>query len=84
MSTRIVDLLLDLSQDPFKAEQFRNDPESIIRQTNLDPSEGALLIDADTEAIGAYLAAAKKKKTAKKKKPNGNKVLRIPTNIPEV
>ncbi len=70
MSTRLIDVLIDLSQDPFKCEEFRNNPHRVLEGFDTAEEETALLIDGDTEAIGMYLAAKKKKKTppAKKKK----------------
>src|SRR5262245_32398095 len=72
MSTSVVDFLIELSQDPFRAEQFKTDPSSVIGSATIGREEIEALISADPSKIDGYLAVAKKK-TKKKpgpKKPN--------------
>ena len=82
MSSRVADLLIDLSKDPFKCEEFRTDPERFVGNGHFDETERAVLIAANEEAIVLHLAA--KKGTKKKGTKKNNKVLRTITDFPEV
>jgi hypothetical protein len=82
MATPLVDFLIDLSKDPFKCEQFKSDPQRFMKEAELEDAEAAVLIAGDEDAIGSTLARKKKKATKKTKK--NSKVLRIPTDLPEV
>lgn len=88
MSTRLTDVLITLSNDPFLAEEFKTNPSCLVGSTEISDDEKQLLIDGNPERIDTYLAAAKKKKKAqpqnKKKgtvtKPQNRKTL---TDLPE-
>jgi len=71
MSTSVVDFLIELSQDPFRAEAFKTDPSSVIGSATIGREEIEALTSADPSKIDGYLAVAKKK-TKKKgtKKPS--------------
>lgn len=79
MSEQLVSILTGLSNDPFKRQQFREDPEAFVTAAGVAGSDRQLLLDGDAAAIreqfGVYLASAssteskpKKKKSKKAKK----------------
>ncbi len=82
MSTQMNDLLIKLSQDPFLAEKFKDDPSGFLKAFDVDAGEAALLVNRDSAGLDRVLnvmgspngdkgkkpAKKKKKKPAKKKK----------------
>jgi hypothetical protein len=76
MSTRLTDVLITLSNDPFLAEEFKKNPSCVVGSTEISDDEKQLLIDGNPEKIDTYLAAAKKKK--KTKAQPQNKVVKSP------
>ena len=80
MSEQLVSILTDLSNDPFKRHQFREDPEAFVAAAGVEGLDRQLLLNGDAGAIreqfGVYLASAskteskpgKKSKSGKKKK----------------
>lgn len=81
MSEQLVSILTDLSSDPFKRHQFREDPEAFLTAAGLEGIDRQLVLDGDAagirEQFGVYLASArnteskpkgKKAKSGKKKK----------------
>lgn len=81
MSTQMGDLLIKLSQDPFLADKFNEDPLSVMSSYELTAEESELVLSRDARAMddsfrvlalcsGNTEAAKppKKKKAAKKKK----------------
>ena len=47
--------LLDLAQDPIRAQRFRSDPDAAMAGTNLSPEQKAILRSRDDARIRAAL-----------------------------
>lgn len=51
MSTSLTDFLLDLAQDPKKADAFREDPRKVMAEAGLSKEDQELLRRGDPQAI---------------------------------
>jgi hypothetical protein len=67
MSTRVSDLLIELSQNPFRCEEIKKAAQQVLEGAQLDPPESAVLLSGNIEM---YLAGKKKKGKGKKKDPD--------------
>jgi hypothetical protein len=59
MATKLEDLLIDLSKDPFKAEEFRATPQGFLHDMALDESQQAALGSRNINAVEDMLAATR-------------------------
>jgi hypothetical protein len=55
----LVRLLVELSEDPFRREEFLNDPEAVLGTTGLSPEERAILLTRDPQKILEHLGHPK-------------------------
>ncbi|HSM57358.1 MAG TPA: IniB N-terminal domain-containing protein [Candidatus Sulfomarinibacteraceae bacterium] len=51
MSTSLTDFLLDLAQDPQKAEAFKENPKEMMAEAGLSDEDQELLLSGDPQAI---------------------------------
>jgi hypothetical protein len=57
MPTDVRDLLIDLATDPFRTEEFRNDPHGMMDSAGIDHALRAVLTGGDFKKVEATLTA---------------------------
>jgi hypothetical protein len=67
MSTRVENLMIELSQDPYRATRFRDNPDAEVAAFGLSTEEAGILISGDLSDIDESLNIRKAASMAEKK-----------------